>query len=630
MENLMSKNRAFLEKLKSKQAIKILIFIFALCFLIVVYVYLKNVFQEKNKSDYIVLLIPNQYEENSLLIKAWKNIAIQQGIHLKILRDDDFLRPSLKPTSFAGIILADEIHKTVPVPLVNHLKKYVKNGGKLMLIYDAGTLTQGNVFFKDKAPFSDLVGVDYALYEKLGRFTIQSSEIGNTKENLLKLGIQPGKFIPFNNLVNGGESQSFQMISNYGYGPLIYSWFSSNKKSNNIQVLLKTPNDNLIAGRRSYGNGEVLFVNLPLTFLWLHRDSMPLNIFLHYFVSEMLHLPILASTPNGVGGMVLNIQLASLADLYSLWLLEKTGLFNQGPYTVSIGIEGYDGTVSKEKRLDPKGNKMLQDWIKFFKSAGYSLGIYGISPEKSDRLETNLIKKTIFRNYITDSQQILSKFYDQNIVEYSHPTGYQPDWVTDILEQLNFKVAYNYGNSGGSPLQELYKTKQNKLWTFPATPLGRYITFSEFFQNKISSTVVTNWLIDTTKFVAQKHVVQFIFFHPSKAKNYLDSISKWLQLTKQLQKNNTFKWYTMKEIATFLEARQNVKWEALRNETFLILEASHPNSLEKQAWFINKDICFKPIITKGVGAIQEDTKRWIVSAGKVTKLGFKCKLIKEN
>lgn len=607
---------------KLKIFFKLLVVFVAIYFLIFAYQHLKNTLYHKESQHSIVLLLPDGYSNKEPNIKLWQKMADKQGLTLKLLHDSDLIRPSFDNKNYVGIILADEIHSTISSPLVGNLKSYVNNGGNLMLVYNAATLSPQKVFFQKKAPLSELVGADYALYDQYARFTIQSSEVGNDKSALLKLGIQPGKFVSFSELTGSPFLDNFQLISNYGYGPLVYSWFQTKNQNQGIEVLLKTPKNDLIASKSQYGKGQVLFVNLPLTFISKKKDTLFISTFLRYFAFDMLMLPMLSNAPNGIGGQVLNIQISSIADLYSLWFIQKTNIFDQGPYSVSVAIKE-KGSQSLKNGLIAD-NKMLNDWIKYFRAVGYSIGVYGPRLKESNNNGSNFFLRSQYLNHLQNSKRKLESMYGKNIVEYIHPNANQPRWLNKRLKSMGFKAIYKQNYLGDSPLQEPLATNDNMLWVFPPAILGNFLSFAEFSQHGISSDEVKKWLVENAYFVANNGVIRFILLQPDGARRYTSALQSWFEVTQQLQDRGKFKWYTMAGIVDYLESRKKVQWKTEYKSPYMMISSSSPSTLKQQAWIIHKKVCQKPLVTEGIGHVEEADNRWVVSAGDVKQLKFRC------
>ena len=69
---------------------------------------------------------------------------------------------------------------------------------------------------------------------------------------------------------------------------------------------LKIADGQLAAGVRDFGQGRLLFVNLPLGYLKVRTDGLLMHGMLRYFATELIGLPTLSAVPEGVGGMTLN------------------------------------------------------------------------------------------------------------------------------------------------------------------------------------------------------------------------------------------------------------------------------------------------------------------------------------
>ncbi len=81
-----------------------------------------------------------------------------------------------------------------------------------------------------------------------------------------------------------------ETLSGYLLGNLMYSSFVT-RGAFKGQVLATSPQAGLVTGLRTAGKGQVLFVNLPLTYLKVMRtDGLPMHGFLHYFAHQVLGL----------------------------------------------------------------------------------------------------------------------------------------------------------------------------------------------------------------------------------------------------------------------------------------------------------------------------------------------------
>jgi hypothetical protein len=85
-----------------------------------------------------------------------------------------------------------------------------------------------------------------------------------------------------------------------------------------------------------------------------------------------------------------------------------------------------------------------------------------------------------------------------------------------------------------------------------------------------------------------------------------------------------FRWYTMAQLASFLDKRLQVKWQtAIASEGGLQISATHPTSLAGMAWVLPKAVYQKPVAVSGSIQIVERDADWIVQASSDRALQFK-------
>lgn len=253
-------------------------------------------------ADRVLLLLPNGMNFSDPRATAWLDSASEEGIHLVPMHDSTFLRPLFGKPRCAGIILPDSIHLEASDLLVSAIHEYVSAGGKLMLVYDAGTKSQEGFYTGDRSRFSNLAGVDYALYKTLHGKMIQSASVGSTIPEMDQLGIPPGKYYPLSSPPGAASSGDTPEVTlrRYKYGDLEYGSFVTSGTYTG-QVLLRSK-AGVVAGYHTYQKGSVLFVNIPVGYLDGDTDGLPLHALLKYFATQVLALPYLLSVPDGVEG----------------------------------------------------------------------------------------------------------------------------------------------------------------------------------------------------------------------------------------------------------------------------------------------------------------------------------------
>src|SRR5215470_13933956 len=89
--------------------------------------------------DSIALLVPDSMAASSIEVREWQDVAAEEGLHLSVLHDSEFLNPLFNARSVRGIVLPDTIHRVCSDALIGALYDYVRAGGKLLAIYDGCT-----------------------------------------------------------------------------------------------------------------------------------------------------------------------------------------------------------------------------------------------------------------------------------------------------------------------------------------------------------------------------------------------------------------------------------------------------------------------------------------------------------
>lgn len=145
----------------------------------------------------MALLLPDGLAVNNVQVTAWTHAAQEQGYQLSILRNADFLLLGAGArTQYSGIIVPDQMQVSMSDALVNTIQSYVTQGGNIMLVYDAGALTATGFYAIPKSRFSDLVGVDYVLYDALRDRTVGLGPVIGLESTLRALQVPPGKSMP--------------------------------------------------------------------------------------------------------------------------------------------------------------------------------------------------------------------------------------------------------------------------------------------------------------------------------------------------------------------------------------------------------------------------------------------------
>ena len=571
----------------------------------------------------LAVLVPDDVDANDPHLTAWLDAAEEEGVPLEIIRAHTLLRPFpfggwLHLRRFAGIILPDTIHKAASDILLTALDTYVREGGKLMITFDAGTLTlPGQAYAPQKSRLSELVGIDYAFYDQLKDTTIRHEQVFASDNTFMALHIPPGKFYrDKQNPASNGKATLFT----YKYGALRYAHFVTQGIYQGHE-LMRTSDNELVAGVRQHAKGNVMFVNLPLGFLKTRTDGMLLHGFLRYFGEHIAALPSLSNTPNGRGGLIMNLHVDSNAVFPVLRQLKSAKIFSQGPYSIHI-TAGPDTSEPHDKLgFDLLGNPEAAEWLKFFEQRNDIVGSHGGWIHNYFGYNVSESNRNQFEPYLLSNKQAIESVINKPVTEYSAPLGTHPVWVTQWLETQNISAYYFTGNTGMGPTKTYRDGKRSfqKTWAFPVMTMGKHASIEELYEDRVPKKETTEWLKSVTDFTAKDHSIRLIYFHPTGILHYLDSIEAWLDHTQKLKEQRRFSWYTMTDIASFLSAREKVKWKITKppsnkTSTEIRIEASHPDSLARQSWRLATDHYMQPKILKGTAEVIRDGNAWLINA----------------
>ena len=577
-------------------------------------------------SDGLILLVPDGASFSDSRVTVWLDAANEEGLHVIPMHDSAFLRPLFGRPKCAGVILPDSIHQQASDVFLGEVRDYVANGGNLMLVYDAATKSIQGFYPSDRSRLSDLAGVDYALYKNLGDATIRSGDMTGTIQLMKQLGVPPGKFFPFLAPTAASENTTSTQLRRYQYGNLEYPSFVTEGDYAG-QVLLRS-SAGIAAGYRKYKEGRVLFVNLPLGYLKGDTDGLPLHTFLKYFAVRMLSLPHLLSVPDGVGGLVLNWHVDSNAAISALRELDSWTILQQGPFSIDITAGPDTYAVGDNRGFNVLHNPVSQDFVHEYVGLGDEIGSHG-----------GWIHNYFAAHVETDPPQNMAKFLDLNkdalekvtgkrVVEYAAPNGDQPQWVTQWLESRGFVAYYFTGDAGLGPTQG-YRAGQREgqnIWAFPMAQLDRAASFEEFSGEDISFDAIQQWLEALTGFVVDRREVRLLYFHPPGILPYHEIIQKWLKETAQLKAQGSFRWYTMAQVANFLNLRKHVEWAFTERDGLATLKATNSESLAHDTWNLPADKFDRPVVVRGTVTVLQTSDSWIVDAGEGNQLEVQARI----
>lgn len=663
----------------------------------------------------LLLLVPQGQMLTSPLVTAWVDAASEIGVRIQVVTDPQFRAMGDAALQYAGLVLPDQLHTIADDALLQAISRYTEAGGHTLLTYDFGIFrldgNQQPTYPVPRSRLSHLAGVDYGLYDALREKSITVGQVTAMRSTMRELQVPPGKsspYVPTRNAatsnatpaemasagpvglmpgrylpestgllpVSGEVSSSVAVVtatatlpadvlesfSGYLLGNLTYSSFVT-QGSLNGTTLAASAEAGLVAGLHKVGRGQVMFVNLPLTYLKVARtDGLPMHGFLRYFAHNVLHMAQLSAVPDGIAGLTLNWHLDSFAAQLPTLKLEKLGVFDDGPFSINITAGPDAVRVGDAKGWNLDNNPVAQQMLLRFVKKGHAIGshggwnhdYYGLNANDSNRSEfqpylernANSIKRVVsdpIRAYmglktpnpegmppmLLPMLQKLKLFVDMifgpPLREYSPPVGNSPIWAMDWLEQQGVVASYFAGHTGMGPTRQYREGQLHNpsMWMFPVTPFGRYATFEEFQTAALPKKEVVDWYRSSIDFAVAQNTSRMIYMHPNGANVWSDVLQDFLAYAKT-QGSQRFRWYTMTRLADFMTARHGVTWTEQRDQYGLSsFEVTHSSSLNEMVWLLPKArYAGLPISKDGSVTVYDQGADWAVRAGYTRRASF--------
>ena len=228
------------------------------------------------------------------------------------------------------------------------------------------------------------------------------------------------------------------------------------------------------------------------------------------------------------------------------------------------------------------------------------------------------------KKFLALNKNALERVTGKPVAEYSAPNGNQPPWVTHWLEAHGFVAYYFTGDTGMGPTQG-YRNGEREarnVWAFPILHLDRAAGFEELSSEGYSNEEIARWLAAITEFTSDQRSVRLVYFHPPGILQYHDLVDRWVEQTARLKADGRFRWYTMTELANFLNSRKQVKWKVADTGGLITVEATHPQTLDHETWKIPASRFAQPRIIEGSAKVVRDNDAWRIIGGEGKNLRF--------
>jgi len=513
---------------------------------------------ELNEGELQVIVAYNpSLTDDAYVLDTYKSVLEEEGIPYQLLSLIELM--SAPPANIVkhapAVIFPDGASQIAPDGFFSWLSEYVESGGNAAVIYDVGVKdSDGN--YLPEAVLTDLIGINYTLYDKLldDAYTIGHLKFKDDKS-------RDFFEIPVGKVVSGN------FLSSYKYGALEYpiarNEAKTEPKDDDIYAYVQANSGEVYPGivLKSYGQGHILYVDLPLGYLKGSSDDLPMRAVLRTFLFKEVKIPHLVNTPYGKGGLVINWHVDWAPELKSLPAMIRDGYMRKDlKYSIHITAGDYKDIPGDNLGFDAcgKGKKLVKK-LKKYGTIG-SHGGWGHDWFAGNILSGKFGEKEI-EEYINMNNRCLERITKRKVTEYSAPVGVHPQpTVTKILEKLGIIAYYCTGDTGSAPNRTFIDRKKvsDKVIAFPIMPLGKAASLWELEAvYDTSEQEVKQWLVDTADYASKNRTIRLIYSHPYDLYEYEKHcyqkvLNEFLDHLEELQKSGKLVVQPMSYFAEFM------------------------------------------------------------------------------
>jgi len=571
---------------------------------------------------HLALVLPDGWPADDVQVQAWRDAADETGFPLVLLRASQLMRAPDQHRD-AALILPDAVHRRMNDALLAHLAQRVRGGARLMLVHDAGVADMEGLYHPQQSRLSALAGVRYALFQELGTGMLSEQEAWVDAAALPLLQLPPGKLVreggnqPLTSLQPPPGPTEALAVAGYHYGRLRYPVFATRGPFNG-QRLMHGDGGNLLAGVHAVGQGRVLFVNLPLTYLKLRTDGLFLHSFLRLFAQDMAGLAQLSPMPEARGSLVLNWHIDAANALPALQSLAALGAFAQGPYSVHITAGPDVDKPGDGLGTDLANNTAMRQWVRQSTARGDEIGSHGGWIHNAFGRSAQALDAAHTTELITRNSDFVRAASGQPVREYSAPMGNHPAWVTPWLHTQGVRAYYFTGDIGMAPTRSYQDGQRSPadMWAFPVLSFGSVASFEEAWGQHVAEPELAAWLTDVSDYCANQRSLRLVYFHPPGIALFPQAFSRWMQHNRSLVDSGRLRWMTMAQYASFANRRLGVRWQIAPAPDGgpRQLVAAHDSDLARMSWLLPADGLATPRLLQGQAEIAREGAVWRITA----------------
>jgi hypothetical protein len=522
---------------------------------------------------------PEYLQKAPNIIDAYESVLREEGVPVERIDVHDIAAISVGELVHRApvVILPDGILQNLPEQFDQWAKRYLAQGGNLLVVYDVGVRNQKG-FFLDTSVLADIFGLNTITYANAGSQSYGYGSIQFTSATSRDFfQIPPGKT----------DDQLF--LCGYRYGKLKYP-LAGNKpldripKKNIYAYGITEKNEKCPAILLTeHSRGKALYVNLPLGYLKANADDLPLRSVVRTFLFDIVAIPHIMNVESGRGNIIINWHIDSNIEFETLSQMKQAGLLRKDvPASFHITAGDFCYTPGDGAGFDACGKgRSLVELLKNYGSIG-SHGGWGHN-WFVDNLNNGVFRKKEMRQYIEKNSACLESITGYRIIEYSAPAGVQPQPVSaNLLEELGYSAYYSTGDAGSPPNRSFQNGTMltEKVIAFPIMPFGRSASLDEMSTlDHRTEHEVRDWFYGVLSYAARNRTTRLIYSHPNNIKRYPRAVKAFMDRTESLQRHGDLAVRTMSDYAAFFLRFLKTTYSFNKTATQLTVTLKNPDGL---------------------------------------------------
>ena len=541
-----------------------------------------------------VLLV---YEKQGLsvfpgVLPAYESVLKEEGVPFRMIEATLLvtLPPERMVESNAVVIFPDSIAKAIPNEASLWAAEYLKAGGNIMVIYDAGVKDKLGHYLS-RGIFSEQCGLNYIRYGSLKEASYVSGKLRFKDEATSDYFEIPG-----------GKLSPAGFISGYTYGALEYPSAMTalmGVSPEEVFALSCFPdgtNQPAIVIRK-YANGMVFYANIPLGYLKAYGDDLLLRECLRTFLFKKILLPHLVNAPYGKGGLVINWHVDASPDYNGVMNAYKKNLLRKDiRYSIHITAGDFRDRPGDGIGFDAEGRG--RKYVDLLKDFGV-IGCHGGWGHNwfAENLENKTFGKKEMALYTKKNRDSLEKLIDYKIEEYSAPSGMHPQpEMTRVLEEGNYSSYYYDGDTGAPPNRTFYDGKMvsENVIAFPIMPLFKYASLYEMSEAGVTPEDIGEWFNGILAYIEKNRTTRLIYSHFRDVGPYEEVFGKFLDNIEALQTGGRIQVQPMSYFAEFMKRYLKTEFSYQRESMRQVVHLKNPEGLEGITVAVPSDNTYLP------------------------------------